>query len=484
MVQQLRYMEDALRSIQRKSSVKPSTRQKATVSYQSNTQYSHGPSGLMAQPGLDPDVLHTIYQPQGISNLLPFKSSVYMNPMFDILTQLGAEVGSEPSDECSAPIRVGQLKEAALTAPFGKIIRRTETVVKNRLGALKDRSEPMDLRLVNSIAGTSPWTPDPARREDILNSEIGQQLWKLGVTFARKIEPMVFTGNPTNNVGTGYAEFNGLDLLINSGKIDALTGTLVPALDSLLVDWNGALVTGSITIDGIPGNDIVTTMSAMEKFLHAKALSLGFDPVEWALSGRFDLFWELTKIWPCSYLTNGCTTNTGAGSPLIVTGSEQVAMRDEMRAEGATFLWINGKKIPWIITDGTDETVSGGILNSDIYWIPMRARGYVTTYFEHFDQNNAQENELDQFLPPNTFNQSNNGLYLWTFERDGYCAWLQAKVQPRLVLRTPFLAARLQNVGYKAILHTFDSSTSGLYAAPGGGSTVKGYTGPLYGTAV
>ncbi len=492
MVSKMLYMEDAIKSIRSKSNVKRdqaesnliAQRQK-TVSYQSNTQYLHGANGLLSQPGLDQDVLHTIYQPMGISHLLPFRSNVYMNPIFDILTQLTGESGSEPNDECSAPPKTGQLKEAALTAPFGKIIRETEVIVKNRLGQVRDRGEPMDLRLVNDLAIMSPWTPDPARNADVIGSEVGQHLWKLGMTFARKVEPLVFTGNPTNNVGTGYAEFNGFDLLINTGKIDVLTGTLVPALDSLLVDWNNALVSGSITIDGVPGNDIVTTLSAMHKYLKAKAKALGLDPTEWVLAMRFDLFWELTKLWPCSYLTNGCQVTDASGQRVMVTGAEQVAMRDSMRGEGSEFLWINGERIPVVITDGNDETVTAGVLNSDIYWIPMRAGGFVTSYFDYFDQNNSQEAAIDQYLPPNTFNTSNSGLYLWTFERDGYCLKLKAKMQNRLVLRTPFLAARLQNVGYKAILHTFDSSTSGLYAAPGGGSTVKGYAPTaLYPTAV
>ena len=68
-----------------------------------------------------------------------------------------------------------------------------------------------------------------------------------------------------------------------------------------------------------------------------------YRPTAWALVMRYDLFWELTAFWPCSYLTNNCSA-ASTSKILVTTGREQIDMRDEMRS--GNFLWINGIRVP------------------------------------------------------------------------------------------------------------------------------------------
>lgn len=451
------------------------TTRKKAVTYNANTQYAHGPRGLFNTPGADPDVYSTIQRPQGLSRTLPIRKSVDRNPVYSVLTNLGDESGSEPADDCSPAPKSGNAYIAHQTAPFGKIIRDTDTIVVADLGQRINRGEPMDLRVVNDMGSTSPFVPDPARNPEFVQSEEGLQLWKLGMTIERVVETDVFTGNPASNSNStkGRKYFAGLDLLINTSKIDAETGMSVPALDSLLVDWNNADVAGTVTLNGRSA-DIVSTLSAMENYFYVRAQTTGAIAAERKLAMRYDLFWRLTEIWPCSYLTNNCSTPSNG--TVFVQGAEQVAMRDEMRT--GQFLWINGRRIAVEFSDKIDETVSAGRLNSDIYWLNTSANGRYTLYFEAFDFENDQNRQWRNNWANGEYWTSNDGIFMWTFERARFCEILSAKLEIRLINRTPWLCGRLQNVGYSALIHTLTSS--GLYAAPAGGSIVGASAAPLY----
>jgi len=54
---------------------------------------------------------------------------------------------------------------------------------------------------------------------------------------------------------------------------------------------------------------------------------------------------------------------------------------------------------------------------------------------------------------------------------DGPCFKIQAEVEPRLVLRTPQLAARIQNVKYVPLQHVREPDFDSPYRYKGGLST-------------
>lgn len=467
-------------SIAQTKALNGGARQKA-VAYNANTQYAHGPRGVFNLPGVEPDMWSLVRRPKGLAGELPIVPSRYTSNFYGLPIYVGAESGSEPADDCSPGPTPGDLNIAYQSFPFGKIIRTTKPIDVNRAGQLINNAEPLDLRVINEAAGdTSPFIPDPARNPTFLTSELGLNYWKLGITFERQAEADVFTGDPANNnpatLGRLYSP--GLDKMINTGKIDANTGMAVPALDSLLVNWNGAALNGTVTLGG-QSADIVTTISAMINYILATAKETGVDGLEIALAGRYDLFYALTALWPCSYLTNACNTavNAGGSSTVFVSGTEQVDMRDEMR--NGEYLWINGRRYRWIITDQNAETTTNGRRSSDIYFLPMSANGRRPLYLETFPFDNEQIKEITSVIPGQMW-QSNNGLYFWTFDKSGYCITLTAKVMARLILRLPHLSARLRNVGYTAFIPTLTSNTSGLYPQPTGGASIGSYQGALY----
>lgn len=445
-----------------------------------NAQYAHGTQGVFNTPGVDPNVISTLMRPRGMSAALPLVASVLDTPFFEIITNQNASTGSEPTNECNTPIAVGSLLKAILSAPFGRVIRKTQDIAANRPGLLTNRADPMDLRVVNNMDDMSPWVPDPARNQLVLQSELGKQYFALGLEFERQLERMLFTGNGSIT-GTrpdhGYAQFYGFDTLINTGKQDATNGMPIPAADALIVPWNSALASGTTPLNG-QNADIVTTIGAMLNFLYSRADKLNLLPVDWVIAMRYDLFFELTRLWPCSYLTNACTTAVLNGGTQFVAGNDQVAMRDDMRT--GKFLWINGMRVPVLVTDGINETTGSGVARSDIYFIPRSAAGMVTTYIQYFDYSNPMIQQELNSLVGSQFTVTNGGMYMWTFDRSLYCYNLVAKVDPRLISRMPFLSARLTNVGYNTPIHTLDGFPGAVYGTPAGGSTVGTGVGYLY----
>ena len=452
------------------------------VSYNANTQYAHGPRGVFNLPGVEPDMWSLVRRPKGLAGKLPIVKSRFTSNFYGLPIYVAAGSGAEPANDCAPGPVPGDLNIAYQSFPFGKVIRTTPVIDVNRVGQLINNAEPLDLRVINSAAGdSSPFVPDPSRNPTFLTSELGLKYWTLGIEFERQVEADIFTGDPANNnpATAGRLYFAGLDKLINTGKIDANQGAPVPALDSLLVNWNGADISGTVTLGG-KVVDIVTTISAILNYLITTSMQTHIENPDWELVGRYDLFYALTAVWPCSYLTNGCNTTIAGGGPngtVFVTGSEQVQMRDEMR--NGEFLWINGKRVSWNITDQNTETTTSGRRSSDIYFTPMSANGRKPLYLETFPFDNDQIQEFTNVIRGQMW-QSNNGLYFWTFDKTQYCINLTAKVQPRLILRLPQIAARLQNVGYTAVIPTLTSNPSGLYPQPTGGASVGSYTGALY----
>lgn len=441
--------------------------QRKDVSYDANAQYVHGPGQFLSWPGLDQSVISTVQRVRGLSRVLALLGSRFVHPYYDVITGQTQGEGAEPDDPCDTPPSPGKLKEEALKAPFGLIRRRTDTIDAVSLGRITNRGEHMDLRLINQIASTSPWIPEPARDPNFIGSEIGMKMFMLGLELERVIERMIFTGNGVQ--GNGFSQFLGLESLVNTGLVGAIGGGLVPALDSTIVNWGNKMLDETATVNGKDVN-IVELLSSLLYFVESRAEDTGLAPVQYAIVMPRDLFWLLTEVWPCQYLSTGCNipiTSANREMLLVATGAEQTNIRDDYR--NRSYLMINGNPYPVITSEGmSQDAVSNGV-STDIYLLPLTAAGMRMLYMEHFDFNNPELASSTAQMPMGEITTSNNGVYVWTYERSELCWWYSATVRPRLVLRTPWLAARIQNIVYKPVYHTFDGFLGGLYPPPDGG---------------
>lgn len=443
--------------------------------------YMHGPGGLFGVAGIDRDVFSTRIQARGLAARLAAYGDVYMNPLFAYITGYLDVTGTNPSGVCDTPQTAGSLKSCLQTAVFGRKSFQTREMEMNRVGQLINRGEFIDLNVVNDplvpqIGGAI--FPSLAAADQMLaGREMLARMLEVGIGFSNWLLRQLYVGNPANNTaGGGYKEFPGLDILIGTNKVDALTGTDCPSLDSDIKSFNHGRVDTITT-----GNDIVNVVTYMARYLKHNAEMMGFGETKWVISMRGDLFYELTAVWPCSYLTYRCSFRTQDGTVITnVSATDQVALRDAMRA--GRYLLIDGEQWEVVIDDGILENnrssnptlIPIGGYESDIYFVPLTVRGNVpVTYWQYFDYNKGSIQAAQDAHYTNEF-WTDGGKYFWVKEANlRWCTLLSAKIEPRVILRTPQLAGRIQDVVYVPLQHVRDAIPGDYYFVNGGVSTAR-----------
>lgn len=439
----------------------------------------HGNGGLMTTSGVDQAIFASVVRPTGLLSVLPFYPSVFTNPLFSIITGVRADTGSERSTDCGDCLVAGIKKICTQTAVFGKYCRETREFNVNTLGARLNRGDPDDLRLVNPIFAGNNLTPSIGNLNPLAN-DIAQAFVEVAISFERLLSRQLWSGNPTNNVGTAYMEFPGLEILVGTGKVDALDNTSCPSVNSDVKEFNYADVCTTT------GTGIVETLTYLYRYLSKNATTMGMDPVDHRFVMREELFYELTSCWPCSYLSFRCWSNSDGDNPMNMVSAEAgIRLRDDMR--NGKYLLIDGKKVPVILDDGIPEdtntnnaNLAAGEFSSDIFLLPFSAMGgrVPTLYGEYFDYRVGQSwiNQAPGGLASDHYFASDAGKFSWTFSRINNCILWLSEIQPRVILRTPYLAGRLNNVKYSPLQHTREPFPTDGYFVDGGRTTTTTQT--------
>lgn len=444
----------------------------------SAVQYSHGPMGLLSFPGVDQRIFNTTMGSMSMLSRIPATPSLYTNPTYFTITGVRADSGDEPSDACDDAPEAGLMKGCLTTSVFGKYARQTPLLDLTRLGQRNDRADPLDLSLVNSPIGDSGLFSGPgagvSTPGDILTNEISRKFWERNVALHRLLMKQLWQGNPANNTG-GYKEMTGLDLLINTGYVDAETGTACAAMDSYVRNANYGRIDADTT-------DVVARVTDMYYQLKSRAMRAGVTPVNWVIAMKPQLFYELTALWPCSYLSFRCATSIETPAMVgNIDARDAIRFRDEMRA--GQYLIIDGDRVNVVLDDGIaedDGNSSGGnfpagCFSTSIYFIPLSVvGGQAVTFMEYFQYQNPsiQDAMTGAMLlgriegPWITFTKQTNGCFKW-----------QSQIEPRLVLRTPWLAGKIQNIVYCPVQHEREVFPEDPYFVNGGKSE---RTGPSF----
>lgn len=427
----------------------------------------HQPTGIFAVTGLEPEVISTHITPEGLGAFVPAFAADVDDPRYPFLTGFTATTGSEQNAPCDdAPM--GYMKGGTLSAAFARVVRQTQTMEISKLLHRK-RGVNTDLRLMGDLLGRGVgFDMTNLSSSDILDLVVQSEMTGVGVQFQRTLSTMTWQGAITNNSAQGgYKEFPGLDNQIATGHVDAESNSAMPAADSDVKDFNYAAVDGIV-------KDIVEYLSMMEYYLFHKADRTGLNPVTWAVVMRPELWFELSAVWPCRYLTHRCANDAGT-NPVVINDNVNVNMRDAMRS--GMYIDINGRKYPVITDDGIFEhtninnaNVAAGSYASSVYLVPLRIRGnFPTTYWEYIDYRNVDT----QISPMGAGARqvpfwTDNGRFLWVYRDNGYCFDLQSLVEPRMIMRTPQLAGKLQNVLYSPLQHLASPYPDSPYHRDGG----------------
>jgi hypothetical protein len=473
----------------------PGVRRKA-VSSTPTSYYGHGVTGaqpggvagLFSFPGLEPDIMNAMVLPRlGLLDLLPSRTSIYDNPLYGIMTGVTATTGSEPTGVCDDPPVAGLMKLCTHAFVWGRMSRMTRVIDIDRAGRFINRSDFNDLTLIgNPLVGNDNVPQQPGNSSPALavRSEAAKVLFELSTAWARDFATILYDGSPSaNTAGGGYKEPYGLDILINDGYRDAETGVACPAADSIMMDF------ANLAVESNAGA-LVVNITSIFRNLRYNASHMGLDPVQWVLAMPWSLFYQITEVWPCAYATYRCTT-IGDNNRGVVDIMAQNQMRDDMRGDLYTgtgqYLLIDGQKVPVVLDDGIAETVRpGSSFSASIYFVPLRVLGNrPVTFLEYVDyEGPLGAMEMARALAPaGSYYTTNNGRFLWhTKPPTNFCVQSLAKTEWRVILETPQIAARLDNVVYApagAGQHrSWDPANSSYYV--NGGATNRGSGGPSY----
>lgn len=457
-----------------------------TVSSTPTTVYGHGPGGLFSTPGLSKPLFSAMILPRlGVQAQLPLRPSNETNPLFGLITGVTDTTGENPTGVCDDPKVAGLMKLCIHSFVFGRESRMSRVFDIDRAGLVTNRGEFMDLQLMNNPFGVSspnsniPGQPgfDPQKAAQ---NEVAKALYEMAVAWGRDFAHILYTGNPVNNTaGGGYKEFYGFETLINTGYRDAETGVLCPAADSIVRSFGGLQVsTNSATL--------IRQVTNMWRNLRYLAQRSGLDKVEWKIAMTFGMFYEVTEVWPITYMSYRALAiaPTGASIQMVDAGDVE-KIREDMRGNmmdyTGQFLLIDGQKVPVVIDDAIPETENGdGSFTSDLYIIPMTVLGgQPVTFLEYFnyDGPNGPLEMARYFAPGDMYYTTDNGRFLWHKKPpQNFCVQILAKTEPRLLMLTPYLAARLTDIKYLPLMHERSPFPDSGYWVNGGISA--GYPAP------
>lgn len=447
--------------------------------------YQGGPGGLWGVAGIERDIISTRVEPRSLAGMIPARGTNNINPLYPFITGFQAPTGTNPATPCDDPMTAGPIKNCLTTAAFGRYTYKTREIDATRMGQIINRGEFQDLYVVNeplfdaSQGGDLTQPQIPAGKMAVYN-EMLVRMTELGVAFQNKLIQQVWQGNPTNNnSGGGYAEFPGLDILIATGHKDAQSGVTCPSLDSYIRDLNYARVDAN-------GQTLINELTYAYRYIKHNADRMNMMPVQWVIAMREELFYEVSQVWACSYATYRCNNTNMAltQAEMFVNSTDVIELRDQMR--NGQFLIIDGQHVPVVFDDGIHEDsntnnskVTSGCFASDIYFIPLTARGgFACTYWEYFDFSGpnamfSSDGLGSGVMPvPQGFFWTDGGRYAWHVQPPvNWClVWLSV-VEPRLVFRTPHLAARIKNVQYCPLTHTRTPFNTDNYFVNGGNTT-------------
>ena len=429
----------------------------------------HGNGGLFNTPGLSEAIISTHVRARGLGQLLNAFPSNEDRPWFGFLTGFGAESGSEPTNPCDdAP--TGFIKSGTLTARFGRVARDTSTIRMPDVIRKINRSDFTDLQLLNGVLNpdsSGVYYPSDVSEQGILDMVVRAEQVIVGINLERKLSKLLWAGLGTganDTPGGGYKEFPGLDVQIATGQVDAETNAVMAAADSLIQSFG---------FQDVASTDIVAVLEEMEDHMFNLAADTGVDPVEWVIVMRPQLWRAITSVWPIQYNTQvSMATLAGGEARVILNGAENINQRDQMRA--GLYLDINGRRYNVVLDHGITEndsshaSLSINEFSSDLYFIPLTITGnFPITYWQYLDfglatPQTAMLNGMETWW-------SDGGRFLWSYDGSFTCFKLKAEVEPRVILRAPHLAFKLQNIKYvRAIAPLRDPDPDSDYWKDGG----------------
>jgi len=451
--------------------------QKASLPNNPSYNMIHGWGSMFGTPqvGIEPDVISAMMHWRGLGEALPRNPVRTLEVFLPFITGVEPTSSTEPTTECGDCIS-GESEACIQHFPTGKICRETKAMTLRKAIERLNRGD-IDLNLLNDQLGSdSPWHPGTSLSgaQDVINvATAWALLFELPPLFMAALSPMVYAGNPVNNNGNAYREFRGIDLLVNTGHVDAFTNTTCPALDSDIKDFNY----GDIKTTTNPS--FIEVLEMAHYYVRNNARGQRLDPVQWAVVMRPELWQLVSSLMPYQAILATLMNSTIPNNYSVdISGADLVRERNAIRQ--GMMINLNGETVRVIVDDGIAESNNANDANcdpgeyaSDVYLLPLRYMGNRDAMRIDFkDYRNVNEEIVaTQNLIGPFYRHTPDGRFLWNIVQDGRCFKIQAEIEPRIILKTPQLAARIQNVKYVPLQHLREPDPDGSYFFKGGVSS-------------
>jgi hypothetical protein len=437
-------------------------------------QLLHGPGGLFNTAGLENPFLSAVIKPMGLGPYLPAFPSVYTDPYYGLITEIISNGESEPDYVCD-PAPTGSMKSGVLSTTFGRVQQATKDIDLGTITMSLNNADRTDLVMLGNLlnpedAGSG--YPNQINEANVLNNAIKAGMVTAAFTMALKMNIMLWEGDPAAaTTNGGHIPFNGLGKLVKTGYVDAQTGNVIPPADSAVMD-------GAFTTVGTDA-DIVGKLRHLMAYLeHLANATVG--GATFAIVMRPKMWDVVSDVWHTKY-TDEITAQIGAStaSRLILDASQLTAMRDELKT--SQLLPIGGVVYPVILDHGIHEVdfaedsvnLVAGELSSTIYVIPLTiGPGMPVTYWEYLDWRVTQSLLAESGLQNAIQFWTDAARFVWTAQQTRMCISLQMRTEPRIVLRTPQLAGRIDDLIYVPTAPVFrQPHTTDLGYVAGGETT-------------
>lgn len=400
--------------------------------------------GMYSLSGGRNGVFNALTRPNSWLSIVNVERSEYATEILDTQTGQTADGTSNATNFCGNPPEPGVLKTARQTYSWGSFYGKTQLNSPAQMGQLKDRGD-MSRNILNAPQVNSPFIPDIMQRLTDTRSQLASQLYTLGNAIERSTEVVSIQGTAlADNSRYGwFQEFKGLDGLIKTGHTDSVTGLTAAAMDSIVVSFNAA-ITGTAA-----GGDGRTFTEALDDTFYAledRARQIGMGgAVEYAIVMRQEMFRkavevQANKYW--FYKVPGAQYGEINGQ-----ATELQALRLAML--NGQYLLSKGKQYPVVFSEGCEFTALGsGNYKSDMYIVPVSWGGVPLLRLQYFNMDNSYTSEFINFMGNTNIKTINNGMFL-VGQRDlGLCLEFHFQARMRLILDTPWLAARIDDLSF------------------------------------
>ena len=446
------------------------------------SQALHGPFqggvagrfGLFSDPHARPERYSAMQRARGFVHLLPAFRSDYHESILEIMTGQTAGSTTNADGFCNDPPTVGALKTCQQKITWSSYYVKTELNAIPLIGQRRSRSD-VSAQIVNSGGPTmNPYIPDILFRMADTRDQLSSELFKIGVDLQRTMSVVNIQGQAgTDNNRTGWMiEHNGLDTIIATGKEDAITEVACPAIDSIVQSFNGVSITGQDNA----GRSFVEAVTDLFYGLSDRARGVGMTGVQWVIVMRPELFRRVTEVWACNYSTYRCNQTADGEDVAVLSndGASSFAIQ-QLRLEmfGGQYLLIDGMQIPVVFSEGiANPAVANNTYACDLFIVPLTWNAQPLTYMEFFPMDNPYAANYANFLDADDHTILNNGMYIVASRSTGFCREFLFGARFRMIIETPFLAGRLDDIVYAYLPETREA-IPGTSLYDDGGTTFR-----------